>query len=45
MIAILFAAGREIEEGVESEAGDGQVLTGHCGGDCTKKQSGQRQRN
>lgn len=42
---ILHAAGRETEDGAESEAGDGKVLTGHSGGDCTEKQSRQRQRD
>lgn len=45
MNTILCAAGREIEEGAASEAGDGEVLTGHSGGDCTEKQSRQRQRD
>lgn len=45
MNSILCAAGREVEEGAESKAGDGEVLAGHRGGDCSEKQSRQRQRD
>lgn len=42
-VLFLYVAGRQIEAGAESEAGDGEVLTGHSGGDCAEKQSRQRQ--
>lgn len=42
---VVFDSGGAVEDGAESQTGDGQVLAGHHRGDCTEEQGSAGQRD